>query len=66
MKLKLTDLPGAENLSVGDQVALRNSLGHAFPVRVTEKTDEEIIFDANSEMAGKELNFHIELVSVEE
>ncbi len=66
LKLKLTDLPGAGNLSVGDQVALRNSLGHAFPVRVTEKTDEEITFDANSEMAGKELNFHIELVSVEE
>ena len=33
--------------------------------QVIEKDDESITFDANHEMAGKELNFKIELVSVD-
>ena len=37
-----------------------------FPVKVVEKDETTITFDANHEMAGKELNFTIELVSVEE
>ena len=35
-----------------------------FPVKVTAKTEKTITFDANHEMAGKELNFKIELVEV--
>ena len=35
-----------------------------FPVTVTEKDETTITFDANHEMAGKELNFRIELVEV--
>ncbi len=61
--LPLTQLPGAENLSVGNHVALNSSMGR-IPVVVTEKTDDTITFDANHEMAGKELNFKIELVEV--
>jgi FKBP-type peptidyl-prolyl cis-trans isomerase 2 len=30
---------------------------------VTAKDEENITLDANHEMAGKELNFHIELLS---
>ena len=45
---------------------LQNQYGQPFPVTVKAKTDQVITFDANHEMAGKELNFHIELVSVEE
>ncbi|MBE6111355.1 MAG: peptidylprolyl isomerase, partial [Erysipelotrichaceae bacterium] len=33
--------------------------------KVTAKDDKNITLDANHEMAGKELNFTIELVSVE-
>ena len=33
-------------------------------VRVTVKDEKTITFDANHEMAGKELNFQIELVEV--
>lgn len=57
-------LPGSENLAVGAQVYLRNAYGQPFPARVTDKTDDTITFDCNHEMAGKELNFHIELLSV--
>ena len=58
----VAELPGAENLSVGQQVYLRSGNGRSFPVRVTAKDEENITFDANHEMAGKELNFRIELV----
>ena len=34
-------------------------------VKVTSRNDYTITFDANHEMAGKELNFHIELVEVQ-
>ena len=43
-----------------------DAAGQPFPVKVVEKDETTITFDANHEMAGKELNFTIELVSVEE
>lgn len=66
IKLKIADLPGSEELEVGNQAYLQNAYGGAVAVRVTEKTEEDITFDANHELAGKELNFDIELVSVKE
>ena len=57
-------MPGAENLSVGQKVYLRDNYGRPIPVKVVAKDEESITFDANHEMAGKELNFHIELVEV--
>lgn len=63
---EIEKLPGSENLKVGEKVYLSNSLGQPFPVVVLEKTDKTIKLDANHEMAGKELNFKIELVSVED
>ena len=60
----IAQLPGAEDLSVGEQVYLQNMYGQPFPVKVTAKDDGTITFDANHEMAGKELNFTIELVEV--
>lgn len=44
---------------------LTNTMGQPIPVIVTDKNDETITLDANHEMAGKELNFKIELVAVE-
>ena len=62
--VELARLPGAENLSVSQQVYLQDAYGRPIPVRVAEKDDSTITFDANHEMAGKELNFTIELVEV--
>ena len=45
-------------------VADMDQYGQQFPVKVTEKDETMITFDANHEMAGKELNFKIELVEV--
>lgn len=63
--INISDLPGSEDLSVGQQVYLTNGMGQPFPVKVTAKDDSTITFDANHEMAGKELNFEIELVEVQ-
>ncbi|MBQ5760074.1 MAG: FKBP-type peptidyl-prolyl cis-trans isomerase [Schwartzia sp.] len=57
-------MPGAEKLSVGQKVYLRDNYGRPIPVKVVAKDEESITFDSNHEMAGKELNFHIELVEV--
>ena len=57
-------LPGSEDMEVGQQVYLSNQYGQPFPVKVTAKEEKNITFDANHEMAGKELNFKIELVEV--
>ena len=63
--LQLAQIPGAEAVSVGQRVYLQNQYGQPVPVLVAAKDETTITFDANHEMAGKELNFHIELVSVE-
>lgn len=62
--LEIDQLPGAEGLEVGQKAMLANQLGQPFQVLVTAKDDKMITLDANHEMAGKELNFKIELVEV--
>ena len=62
--VEIAQLPGAEELEAGQQVYLTNQFGQPFPVKVTAKDNTTITFDANHEMAGKELNFRIELVEV--
>lgn len=61
---EIAEVPGAEDLSVGQQVYLTSDYGQPILVKVTAKDDTTITFDANHEMAGRELNFRIELVEV--
>ena len=62
---EISQMPGSEELEVGDKVVLYTPDGHPVPVKVTARDETTITFDANHEMAGKELNFHIELVDVQ-
>lgn len=62
--VETAQLPGSEDLEAGQQVYLSNQYGQPFPVKVVTKDETTITFDANHEMAGKELNFRIELVEV--
>lgn len=64
MTFEIAQLPGSEGLIVGQQVYMSNTMGQQFPVKVTAKDATTITLDANHEMAGKELNFKIELVEV--
>lgn len=65
IEAEIAKLPGSEDLEVGVRIYLQGTFG-PFPATVVAKTDTTITFDANHEMAGKELNFKIELVEVEE
>ena len=62
--VQISELPGSEELEAGQQVYLQNAMGQPFPVTVVAKEAGIITFDANHEMAGKELNFKIELVEI--
>lgn len=64
--VEIAQLPGSENLTVGQKVYLYNQMGQPFLVKVVAKDDAAVTFDANHEMAGQELNFHIQLLSVSE
>lgn len=62
--VEIAQMPGSENLVEGQQAYLSNAYGQPFPVKVVNKDETSITFDANHEMAGKELNFKIELVEI--
>lgn len=62
--VEIAAVPGSETLEAGQRVYLTDMSGRPLPVTVTAKDDTTITFDANHEMAGKELNFRIELVEV--
>lgn len=63
--VEIAQLPGSEDLTVGQKVYLYNQMGQPFLVKVVAKDDATITFGANHEMAGQELNFHIQLLSAE-
>ena len=64
--VEISEIPGAEDVKVDEKVYLYNQFGQPIPVTVVGKTETTITFDANHDMAGKELNFEITLVEVEE
>ena len=63
--VQISELPGSEELSVGEKVVLHTGSGQPLQVVVSARDEATITFDANHEMAGKDLNFHIELVEVQ-
>jgi FKBP-type peptidyl-prolyl cis-trans isomerase 2 len=62
----IAQLPGAESLVVGQRLALGSPSGRAIPAVVCAIDEQTVTFDMNHEMAGKDLNFEIELLSVED
>lgn len=63
--MEQAQMPGCEQFNPGDKVFLQNMYGQPIPAVITAKDETTITFDANHELAGKALNFKIELVSVE-
>jgi len=57
-------VPPDINPKVGQQLQMQGSDKQMLIVQVTEVTDEHIILDANPPLAGKDLTFDIELVSI--
>ena len=64
LTVPIAQMPGAEQAQVGMRVVLGGPGGRPMPATVYAKDDQTISFDLNHEMAGKALNFEIELLEV--
>ncbi|MGK7954038.1 MAG: peptidylprolyl isomerase [Crocosphaera sp.] len=58
-------MPSDVSVEVGQQLQMRHSSGQAVPVTVTNITDDKVTLDANHPLAGKDLTFEIELVTIQ-
>lgn len=57
-------IQGLDGIETGDKVMLQDELGRPFDALVTAQDEENITFDCNHEMAGKPLNFTIEMLEI--
>ena len=64
--IPVAQLPGSEKLVSGQQVTLGTPNGYPIRAAVVENDGTTITFDTNHPMAGKDLNFNIELLEVED
>ena len=64
--IPVAQLPGSEKLVSGQQVTLGTPNGYPIRATVVENDGTTITFDTNHSMAGKDLNFNIELLEVED
>lgn len=62
--VKKEGIQGLDGIEEGDKVMLQDELGRPFDALVTMIDDENITFDCNHEMAGKPLNFTIEMLEI--
>ena len=58
-------IPSELSVEVGQQLQMRHSNGQAVPVTVTDIAEDKVTLDANHPLAGKDLTFDIELVTVQ-
>lgn len=57
-------IPAEIPLEVGLQLQMQSPTGQVIPVTVVEVSDDVVMLDANHALAGKDLTFAIELVSI--
>ena len=58
------EIPADIPLDLGTQLQVQTPDGHAMTVTVVEVTETEVMLDANHPLAGKDLTFDIEIVSI--
>lgn len=64
LEVSKTDLPEEIDPEVGMQLQMQQEEGRAIPVQITNVEEEVVTLDANHPLAGKDLNFEIELVEI--
>lgn len=55
-----------KNIEIGNRIWLSGDDGEKFPVTVLDINSKEVTFDMNHPLAGKDLTFEVEILSVEE
>ncbi len=66
MTAPIENIPNAADLPVGETIYLQGPDGMPFPATVVSVDDKEAKFDMNHPLAGKPLNFELELVEVKD
>ncbi len=64
MPMQKSQIPADVVPEVGMQVMLQAESGQQVPATITEINEDTITLDANTPLAGKTLNFDIELVEI--
>lgn len=57
-------VPPGVNTKIGSRLTMKTQDGQQVPVKVTEASEDSITLDANHPLAGENLTFEIELVSI--
>jgi peptidylprolyl isomerase len=57
-------IPADIPLEIGGTLNMHQDGGHVMPVVVKKVTDEVVVLDANHPLAGQDLTFELELVSI--
>jgi peptidylprolyl isomerase len=60
-----TQFPPDLNPAVGMALTMNNGQGQQFQVMVIEVKEEVVVLDANHSLAGQDLTFDLELVSID-
>lgn len=64
VKIEKSKIPETIKPEIGMKLQTKTPEGNPMVLNITEVTDDFIIVDANHELAGLDLNFHIELVEI--
>lgn len=64
MEYPKKDFPDDMNPEPGMELQMSDNMGNVFPVVIVEVKDDMVLLDANHPLAGQDLNFDIELVSI--
>ena len=64
MEYPKSDFPADMNPEVGMELQMGDDAGNVFPVVIVEVTDDMVLLDANHPLAGQDLIFEIEVVSI--
>ena len=64
--IPVSNIPNADQLPVGKTVYFRNQAGYPMPALVEKVENGNVYLDFNHQLAGKALNFELELVSRED
>jgi len=64
MEYPISDFPADMKPEAGMELQMGDNDGNVFPVVITEVGEEMVMLDANHPLAGQDLIFEIELVSI--